>query len=219
WLASGEWARYQMYDEAKKPVVLGYNADGSANATSGLYGFVKGGSDKVDTQFKLSVPAGSAISQIVFDAPRVDDDYLINKVTYTTATTYPVTITATPQDMDYSETITKVTVEVPKGVTLSAGTQVDATHWSLPLASNGSYSVNIDPVTKAVTITGLNMTVPENVKVNEIKVVAVATDGSSTADGSASFTSKPHAVDDTNSATLTSKSVPTDPSTPTLADF
>ena len=207
WLASGEWARYQMYDEAKKPVVLGYNADGSVNTASGLYGFVKGGSDKVDTQFKLSVPAGSTISQIVFDAPRVDDDYLINKVTYTTATTYPVTITATPQDLDYSETITKVTVEVPKGVTLSAGTQIDATHWSLPLASNSSYSVSIDPVTKAVTITGLNMTVPENVQVNEIKVVAVATDGSSTADGSASFTSKPHAVDDTNSATLTSKNV------------
>ncbi|MEB5966784.1 VCBS domain-containing protein, partial [Comamonas testosteroni] len=219
WLASGEWARYQMFDEAKKPVVLGYNADGSVNTVSGLYGFVKGGTDKVDTQFKLSVPAGNTISQIVFDAPRVDDDYLINKVTYTTATTYPVTITATPQDMDYSETITKVTVEVPKGVTLSAGTQIDATHWSLPLVSNGSYSVSIDPITKAVTITGLNMTVPENVQVSEIKVVAVASDGSSTADGSASFTSKPDAVDDTNSATLTSKSVATAPSTTTLATF
>lgn len=139
WLASGEWARYQMFDEAKKPVVLGYNADGTVNAASGLYGFVKGGTDKVDTQFKLSVPAGNTISQIVFDAPRVDDDYLINKVTYTTATTYPLTITATPQDVDYSEAVTKVTVEVPKGVTLSAGTQIDATHWSLPLVSNGSY--------------------------------------------------------------------------------
>ncbi|TYK67507.1 type I secretion C-terminal target domain-containing protein, partial [Comamonas sp. Z3] len=219
WLASGEWARYQMFDEAKKPVVLGYNADGTVNAASGLYGFVKGGTDKVDTQFKLSVPAGNTISQIVFDAPRVDDDYLINKVTYTTATTYPLTITATPQDVDYSEAVTKVTVEVPKGVTLSAGTQIDATHWSLPLVSNGSYSVSIDPITKAVTITGLNMTVPENVQVNEIKVVAVVADGSSTADGSASFTSKPDAVDDTNSATLTSKSVATAPSITALATF
>ncbi|QXZ10625.1 retention module-containing protein [Comamonas sp. Y33R10-2] len=187
WLASNEWARYQMFDQAKKPVALGYNADGTKVA-GGLYGFVKGGTDLVETAFKLEVPAGNTISQIVFDAPRKDDDYLIHKVTYKTATTYPVTITATPQDLDYSETITKVTVEVPKGVTLSAGTQIDATHWSLPLASNGSYSVSIHPVTKAVTITGLNMTVPENVQVHEVKVVAVAADGSSTAEGSASFT-------------------------------
>ena len=219
WLASGEWARYQMYDEAKKPVVLGYNADGSVNTASGLYGFVKGGSDKVDTQFKLSVPAGSTISQIVFDAPRVDDDYLINKVTYTTATTYPVTITATPQDLDYSETITKVTVEVPKGVTLSAGTQIDATHWSLPLASNSSYSVSIDPVTKAVTITGLNMTVPENVQVNEIKVVAVATDGQDTASGTVIYKNEPVAHDDNVSAKLTSAMVAGTPESKTLANF
>ncbi|WP_216594964.1 VCBS domain-containing protein [Comamonas testosteroni] len=185
WLAGGEWARYQMFDEAGKAVALGYDANGNATA-GGLYGFVKGGTDRVDTQFSLSVPAGSIISKIVFDAPRVNDDYLINKVTYTTAVTYPATIVVTPTDIDYSESVSKVVVEVAKGVTLSAGTQVDATHWVLPLQSNGSYSVQIDSVTKVVTITGLNVTVPDNVTSGSITVTGTVQDGTDTNSASTS---------------------------------
>ncbi|MEG1767455.1 MAG: VCBS domain-containing protein [Comamonas sp.] len=201
WLASGEQARYVMYDEAGNVI---------KTAT------VQGVTDTVDEQFSLTAPVGTTIGKIVFDAPRNGDDYLIHKVTYTTATTYPLTITADPRDVDHSETISKVVVEVPAGVTLSVGTQIDATHWSLPLTSNGSYSVSVDATTKAITITGLNMTVPENVSVGEVKVVATASDGSSTAEGSYTYHGVPVANDDTATATLTSQRVAADP---TLANF
>ena len=204
WLASGEQARYVMYDEAGNVI---------KTAT------VQGVTDTVDEQFSLTAPVGTTIGKIVFDAPRNGDDYLINKVTYTTATTYPLTITADPRDVDHSETISKVVVEVPAGVTLSVGTQIDATHWSLPLTSNGSYSVSVDATTKAITITGLNMTVPENVSVGEVKVVATASDGSSTAEGSYTYHGVPVANDDTATATLTSRSVTAASTQTTLANF
>ncbi|MEG3063389.1 MAG: VCBS domain-containing protein, partial [Comamonas sp.] len=204
WLASGEQARYVMYDEAGNVI---------QTATT-----VQGVTDTVDEQFSLTAPVGTTIGKIVFDAPRNGDDYLIHKVTYTTATTYPLTITADPRDVDHSETISKVVVEVPVGVTLSVGTQIDATHWSLPLTSDGSYAVSVDAATKAITITGLKMTVPENVSVGEVKVVATASDGSSTAEGSYTYHGVPVANDDTATATLTSESV-TAQSTQTLANF
>ncbi|WP_235033896.1 VCBS domain-containing protein [Pantoea sp. 18069] len=204
WLASSEQARYKMYDEA-----------GNLIKTA----IVQGKTDTVEEQFSLTAPVGTTIGSIVFDAPRNGDDYLIHKVTYTTATTYPLTITADPRDLDYSESIVKVVVEVPAGVTLSAGTQIDATHWSLPLTSNGGYSVSVDPITNAVTITGLNMTVPENVTVNEVKVVATAADGSSTATGTDTFHSVPVANDDTATAVLSSKNVTAASTQTTLANF
>ena len=205
WLASSEQARYTLYDEAGKVI--------------GTPQIIQGKTDTVEEQFTLTVPVGTTIGKIVFDAPRNGDDYLVHKVTYTTATTYPLTITADPRDIDFSETITKVVVEVPAGVTLSAGTQIDATHWSVPLVSNGSYSVSVDGTTKAVTITGLNMTVPENVSVGEVKVVATATDGSSTADASYTYHGVPVANDDSATATLTSRSVAGTPTQTTLAHF
>jgi len=204
WLASGEQARYVMYDEAGNVI---------KTAT------VQGVTDTVDEQFSLTAPVGTTIGKIVFDAPRNGDDYLIHKVTYTTATTYPLTITADPRDVDHSETISKVVVEVPAGVTLSVGTQIDATHWSLPLTSNGSYAVSVDAATKAITITGLKMTVPENVSVGEVKVVATASDGSSTAEGSYTYHGVPVANDDTATATLTSESVTAAATPITLANF
>ncbi|MBS7778316.1 VCBS domain-containing protein, partial [Acidovorax sp. CCYZU-2555] len=205
WLASGEQARYVMYDEAGKVI---------KTAT------VQGVTDTVDEQFSLTAPVGTTIGKIVFDAPRNGDDYLIHKVTYTTASTYPLTITADPRDVDHSENISKVIVDVPKGVTLSAGKPVAGsdTQWELPLESNGSYSVSVNGTTKAVTITGLSMTVPENVSVGEIKVTATAKDGeSSTADATYSYKG-PLATNDVNTATLTSENV-TPASTATLATF
>ncbi|WP_315127007.1 VCBS domain-containing protein, partial [Comamonas antarctica] len=204
WLASGEQARYKMYDEA-----------GNLIKTA----VVQGKTDTVEEQFSLTAPVGTTIGKIVFDAPRNGDDYLVHKVTYTTATTYPLTITADPRDIDFSETISKVVVEVPFGVTLSAGTQIDATHWSVPLTSSGSYSVSVDATTKAVTITGLNMTVPENVTVGDIKVVATASDGASTADATYVYHGVPVANDDTATAVLTSRAVTTAAKQDTLAAF
>ena len=206
WLASTEWARYQMFDEAGNAVVLGFNADGSVNKVSGLYGFVKGGGDTVETAFSLSVPVGSTISKIVFDAARAGDDYLIHQVTYTTAITYPVTITVAPTDIDYSESVKSITVEVAEGVTLSAGTQRDATHWELPLVSNGSYVVQIDSVTKAVTITGLSMTVPDNVTSAGITVTGTVVDGADTNSASAS-TGSVLATNDAATASLSAETV------------
>ncbi|MDH1673485.1 type I secretion C-terminal target domain-containing protein [Comamonas aquatica] len=220
WLNPTEWARYQLLDGLGQPVKLGFNADGTANS-NGVYGFVKGGTDKVETEFILSVPAGQQIGAIVFDALRNTDDYLVHKVTYTTGVSYPVTISVTPTDVDFSESVTQIKVTVPAGVTLSGGTVVagtNGTEWLLPLDST-AYTVSTDPTTGAVTISGLNMVVPDNVTNATIAVTGTVQDGTAEpATGSASTTAM-LVVNDVASASLTATTVSDKRGTPLAEKF
>jgi len=155
------------------------------------------------------VPAGQQIGAVVFDALRNADDYLVHKVTYTTGVSYPVTISVTPTDVDFSESVTQIKVTVPAGVTLSGGTVVagtNGTEWLLPLDST-AYTVSTHPTTGAVTISGLNMVVPDNVPNATITVIGTVQDGTAEpATGSASTTAM-LVVNDVASASLTASTV------------
>ncbi|WP_341744397.1 retention module-containing protein [Azonexus hydrophilus] len=173
WLHSGERATYTLFDDQGNQIGQGT---------------VAGVTDVVDSPFTVVSDNGAQIARIEFTAPRAGDDYLIHSVTFAQTKTHPLTITATPTDIDYSEEIATITVSVPAGVTLSHGTQNPDGTWTLPLTSDGPYVVTVDPVTKAVTITGLTMTTPVDMTGSmNITVTATARDGSDLADGSASI--------------------------------
>ena len=174
WLNTGEQAKYQLFDT--KGTLIGS-------------GTVAGLTDAVDPAITLTSSNGSAISRIEFSAPRAGDDYLIHSISFANSTSYPLTLTAAPTDIDYSESISSVTLNIPAGATLSAGAANADGSWTLPLASNGSYSVSIDPTTHAVTVTGLSMTLAGSPTGSlEIAVTATAQDGSSTASASTHIT-------------------------------
>uniref|UniRef100_UPI002738428D beta strand repeat-containing protein n=1 Tax=Sedimenticola hydrogenitrophicus TaxID=2967975 RepID=UPI002738428D len=170
WLHSGERATYSLFDSAGNPIGTGT---------------VAGFTDAVDPAITLTSSTGAAISRVEFSVPTdnasTGDDYLINSIEFVSSIDYPLTITATPTDIDYSESIASITVKVPTGATLSAGTDNGGDTWTLPLETVGTYNVAIDPETKAVTITGLEMTVPGN-PVGELSVTVMATaqDGTDT---------------------------------------
>jgi len=173
WLHSSERASYTLYDSAGN--VIG---QGSMNGVT----------DVLDSPFTVVSDNGQQISYIEFSAPRAGDDYLIHSITFAQTKTQDLTITVTPQDIDYSEDVATVTVSVPAGVTLSHGTLNPDGTWTLPLVSDGAYTVTIDPLTKAVQITGLTMTTPvEMTQSMTVTVTATARDGSDLADGSASI--------------------------------
>ncbi|WP_372876473.1 beta strand repeat-containing protein, partial [Pseudomonas sp.] len=167
WLHTGERATYELFDSAG-------NSIGS--------GTIAGLTDVVDPAITLTSSTGAAISRIEFSAPSGgDNDYLINSIEFVSNIDYPLTITATPTDIDYSESIASITVEIPTGATLSAGTDNGDGTWTLLLETVGTYNVAIDPDTKAVTITGLEMTVPGNpVGDLSVTVTATAQDGTDT---------------------------------------
>ncbi|NLX19599.1 MAG: cadherin-like domain-containing protein, partial [Desulfobulbus sp.] len=147
WLASVERAEYMLYD-----------IDG--NQIGG--GIIQGITDVIDPPITLQGTGGTLIHSIVFTAPidGEDNDYLIHDISFPTDTLYPINLVVEPTDTDFSETIVSVALAVPEGAVLSAGTlNADGT-WTLPLESDGSYTVVIDPVTNAVTVEGLEMTVP-----------------------------------------------------------
>jgi VCBS repeat-containing protein len=175
WLNSSEQAHYVLYDAAG--AVIGE-------------GTVWGNTDGVDPAFTLVGDNGASIKSIEFTAPRAGDDFLINSVTFVESKTFPLTIVAAPTDSDHSETITALIVKVPAGAALSAGTDNGDGTWTLPLAGSGAYQVSVDPVTHAVTVTGLTMTVPGG-HTGSLEVVATATvqDGAdtTTASGSATY--------------------------------
>ena len=174
WLNTGEQAKYQLFDT--KGTLIGS-------------GTIAGLTDAVDPAITLTSSNGSAISRIEFSAPRAGDDYLIHSISFANSTSYPLTLTAAPTDIDYSESISSVTLNIPAGATLSAGAANADGSWTLPLASNGSYSVSIDPTTHAVTVTGLSMTLAGSPTGSlEIAVTATAQDGSSTASASTHIT-------------------------------
>ena len=144
WLATGERATYTLY-----------NANGTAIGT----GTVNGQTDQVDPAFTVTAANNALISRIDFTAPSVGDDYLVNRISFQT-TSVPVTISVTPSDVDYSENVSAVVVTVPTGATLSGGILGANGTWTLPLTGATGYTVTEDPVTHAVTVTGLNMTLP-----------------------------------------------------------
>ncbi|MDD2741331.1 MAG: VCBS domain-containing protein, partial [Rhodocyclaceae bacterium] len=203
WLASGEDATIKLYGQ-----------DGSVILTK----LIDGGTDGVDTLSRFE-PTTDLIKSIEFSAPTSSggvNDYLVNSISFESVVSnnYPLTITATPIDIDYSETISTIKVVVPEGATLSDGTKnVDGT-WTLSLVSDGAYVVSVNSTTKAVEITGLSITMPASASgVQTLTVTATALDGADTADGSASISfggdsgggggagSAPIAVDDNLSGT------------------
>ncbi len=199
WLHTGERATYNLFDSAG-------NSIGS--------GTIAGLTDIVDPAITLTSDNGTAISRIEFSAPNGgDNDYLINSIEFVSSIDYPLTITATPTDIDYSESIASITVEVPAGATLSVGTlNIDGT-WTLPLGNvvgNDSYSVTVNPITKAVTITGLEMTVPGNpVGSLSVTVTATAQDGADTESTSTTITLGDTDAPETNAvAVVTNEDVP-----------
>ncbi|MDR3371988.1 type I secretion C-terminal target domain-containing protein, partial [Rhodoferax sp.] len=159
WLSTSEKATYTLYD---------------ANGNQIGQGTVTGVTDKIDPAFTVVADNGATISQIVFSAPGTECDYLIHSVTYVSGIVVPLTITATPNDTDHSETVTALTVTIPVGASLSNGVHNADGTWTLSLASNSSYTVTTDPVTHAVTVTGLTMTVPANYD-GPVSAVATAT--------------------------------------------
>ncbi|WP_395764098.1 retention module-containing protein [Stutzerimonas balearica] len=174
WLNSSEHAAYTLYDSNN--VVIGG-------------GTISGGSDGIDPGIALTSTNGSAISRIEFSAPGAGDDFLIHSVTFASSTSYPLTITAAPTDIDYSESISSITLELPAGATLSVGSANPDGTWSVPLASDGTYSVSVDATTHAVTLSGLTMNLPGSPTGSlEITATAVAQDGSSTASASTHIT-------------------------------
>ncbi|WP_339459961.1 beta strand repeat-containing protein, partial [Pseudomonas sp. EA_105y_Pfl2_R69] len=174
WLHTGERATYELFDSAGNPI-------GS--------GTIAGLTDVVDPAITLTSDNGTAISRIEFSAPGAGDDYLINSIEFVSSIGYPLTITATPTDIDYSESIASITVAVPTGASLSVGTNNGDGTWTLPLTSAGGYSVVVDPTTKGVTITGLEMTVPGNpVGSLSVTVTATAQDGADTESTSSTVT-------------------------------
>uniref|UniRef100_UPI001557FEE0 beta strand repeat-containing protein n=1 Tax=Pseudomonas tumuqii TaxID=2715755 RepID=UPI001557FEE0 len=175
WLHTGERATYDLFDSAGNPI-------GS--------GTIAGLTDAVDPAITLTSSTGAAISRIEFSAPGGgDNDYLINSIEFVSSIDYPLTITATPTDIDYSESIASITVAVPAGASLSAGTANGDGTWTLPLTSAGGYSVVVDPSTKAVTITGLSMTIQGNpVGDLSVTVTATAQDGADSASTATTIT-------------------------------
>ena len=159
WLGNTERAEYAIYD------INGLKIGGA---------IVNG----VDPTITLASTNGALIHRIVFTAPPgADNDYLIRDITYVSSTTQPITVTVTPNDIGF-ESISAISLSIPVGSTLSAGTQNPDGTWSLP-TSGGGYSV--DPTTHAVTISGLTMTTPSNViGTPNVVVIASVFDGTHT---------------------------------------
>ncbi|WP_421682630.1 retention module-containing protein [Stutzerimonas urumqiensis] len=188
WLSSSEQASYTLYD-----------ATGSVIGS----GTVRGVTDAVDSPVTLESVDGSAISRIEFSAQSAADDYLVHSISFVSATRYPLTIAAGTTDIDHSESIASIRVAVPAKAVLSAGSDNGDGTWTLPLTSQGAYSVVTDPVTQAVTITGLTLTVPGAPSDSlGLTVTATAQDGSSTASASAELTLGDTLAPDTLDATL-----------------
>ncbi|MDR0775586.1 MAG: putative Ig domain-containing protein [Azonexus sp.] len=124
-----------------------------------------------DTPVTIATDEGRLISRIEFTAPGMTwhangnikdyDDYVVKSISYESMLVRPINaITVTPTDIDYSEQVTGITVSIPDGVLLSAGTNHGNGTWTLPMQDDGSYACTVDPVTGTVSITGLAMWIP-----------------------------------------------------------
>ncbi|WP_211090247.1 Ig-like domain-containing protein [Pseudothauera nasutitermitis] len=184
WLASGEYAKYVLIytDGTSESVILNGNS-------------AVGGYDQVGSVITRNAPAGKLIAAIEFTTPGVgeahyagNNDYLVYQVSYVAASSYELNIVATPTDNYHTESITELVVVVPVGITLSAGTHDGSGKWTLPLDGAGAYTVQVDPVTKEVSVSGLSMNVPSDFSGElTLTVTAKAADGTDTAEGSTSL--------------------------------
>lgn len=184
WLASSEYAKYIVhYDDGTSDVVI-------MSGNSDL-----GGRDHVGDPIVRTAPSGKLIAAVEFTTPAPTDenygnqnDYLVHRFSYSTAVEYALELQVEPTDVQYSEEVVAVVLTAPLGVVLSAGTHDGAGNWTLPLVSDGTYTVSIDPVTKAVTIDGIVLSVPTGVSVaTGISVTATVVDGGDTASGTANL--------------------------------
>ncbi|PTD95166.1 retention module-containing protein [Pseudothauera lacus] len=184
WLANAEYAKYTVhYTDGTSDVVI-------MNGDSAL-----GGRDRVGDPIVRTAPAGKLIEAVVFSTPSGTDphvsnvnDYLVHSFSYTSAVQYALELQVEPTDVQYSEEVVAVVVSAPLGAILSTGTHDGAGNWTLPLVSDGSYTVSIDPVTKAVTIDGIVLSVPTGVSVaTGVSVTATVVDGGDTASGTANL--------------------------------
>jgi hypothetical protein len=124
-----------------------------------------GGTDTVDGPFHFVAKDGVVFDEVVFSALGKEDDYLINKLSFTEVETnsngqiigeiYNVDINAALTDLDGSETLTVDITNVPKGATLSSD--------SYTLVDNGdnTWSVTIPAGTKSIS-DSIKMIVPES---------------------------------------------------------
>ncbi len=184
WLAGFEYAKYTVHytDGTSDVVIMNGNSD-------------FGGRDGIGLPIVRTAPAGKLIEAVVFATPSgtdsnvsVQNDYLVHRFSYISAQEHLVSVHVAPTDIQYSEDVVAVVVTAPMGVVLSAGTHDGEGNWTLPLVSDGSYTVSIDPVTKAVTIDGIVLSVPTGVSVaTGISVTATVVDGGDTASGTANL--------------------------------
>ncbi|RRS04077.1 tandem-95 repeat protein [Aquabacterium soli] len=199
WLSPTEHAAYTLYDASG-------NVIGS--------GVVTGITDQIDPAITLKADNGASISRIDFTAPGSHDDYIINNVTYVASESIPITVTATPTDIDHSEHVSALVISVPSDATLSVGTKNADGTWTLPLSSSGDYQVSVDPVTHAVTLTGLVMTLPSD-HVGDVKVTVTAT----VYDTVSSVTAQGSGSAENNVPVLTDPDVPGQSFDPTTGNY
>ncbi|MFW3356488.1 VWA domain-containing protein, partial [Aliarcobacter butzleri] len=99
WRNQNESAKIEFFDKDGNAIgtaTISGGANGNAGATSTItYTFkdkdgntqtesktIQGGSDGIDKPFELMLPNGEQFTKIVFTAPNVNDDYLINSIGY-----------------------------------------------------------------------------------------------------------------------------------------
>jgi len=152
WLAIAEHAQYVAYDENHNVVTQGV---------------VNGESNVNDAIREITIAGDSTIKYIEFFAPGPyagganTDDFLIHSVQFVAAdaepSTLPLSIYATPADIDGSESITQITVAVSGG-TLSAGTDNGDGTWTFMAndPNHHDYQWLVDDATGAVTIKDLD---------------------------------------------------------------
>ena len=160
WLAKGETAHYVLKD------ALG-NIIGEGN--------IKGVSDVVDTPVALNGVYGHAIGSIEFTAVGKEDDYLIHEITYDVVrAAHTVDIVVTPQDVDYSEAVTKIVVQLSHGATLNVGVDLGGGRYELPLTNPVGYGVVLDAATGQLTLTGVQV-IPAKGSNGDVSVTVEAT--------------------------------------------
>jgi Ca2+-binding RTX toxin-like protein len=146
---------------------------------------VLGKGDSIDTPVTIETGDGTLISRIEFTAPGMTwhangsikdhDDYVVKSISHEGMTVRPInTITVTPTDIDHSEQVTGITLSLPDGVLLSAGTNNGDGSWTLPMENDGNYVCTVDPVTGAVSIAGLEMWIPPGFS-GEVTIEVTAT--------------------------------------------
>jgi hypothetical protein len=172
---------------------------------------IGGGTDGIDAPVTTFAAAGTTITAIEFSTPtsgdRVDtSDYLLHSVSYESAvTSYVMDVTATPTDVDHSESIVELMLATPEGVEVAGaslvGTENGISTWALVLpdqdgaGAQSGYTgptVHVDDTTGVVTVSGLTVTAPADVTNFTVTATAVAQDGTAATAEASSITNVMH---------------------------